>query len=783
MKKNYFLLLFTMICFTVKSNAQTLPCATDIVRQRLLAQHPEMLKTEAALEKEIQERLKKIDYSKAARTTGFVDESGNPDFWYDIPIVVHIIHDFGAEYLSDDSIYEAFKDWNLVYSKQNYDTAYVIKTYQGFIPNSDVRYIGNAHIRLHFATIDPNGNPTKGVTRHRSYLTYTGGEPSKLDDWPPSSYVNIWTVNTMSAGNQEAAAYALEPAGAVSDPEGDGIICLYNYFANAYDGSALAVSKTINHEMGHVFNLYHPWGNDNAPQVALGDDQVDDTPPTWGHFLGGCDTTDPSSDDNSLYDTMFATNYFVVYPSSTPGVDSLVNYPDTTNAQNIMDYTYCSRMFTNGQCARMHAALNSDVAGRNNLWDSTNLSITGALVPFPDYKPIPDYSATLTTGSTTLTNYKTRVNYFTFPNSSVLFNNETWNDTVTNLLWTFTVGTSAQTSTNLTAANVQFTQSGWVNLNMQASGNHTGDSTRVWPRAEFVSSPSATLAEGYVQEFGGSDTAQWPMFNYYNNEFKWQMATVGYDDNNSVEYLGFDTRIDVPDNIFPLTGQPAGDFDDLFSVPFDLTSFGNNPCYLNFYYSGASRTSTTAIDEMDIDYATKTSTGMTQWLNLTKIKGGLDNKGAVSTSYVPSSAADWATKGFNVPPAARTAYTVFRFRYLPGNDPATNNSGGNNFYLDRINFSSWPAIVNNVNMGNVDVALVPNPTSGDAFVIVKDADNTIAQVIVTDITGKVVYKTSEQVSGNEAKIQIPHSAISVQGMYIVQTITGNQAHTQKLVVE
>jgi len=47
----------------------------------------------------------------------------------------------------------------------------------------------------------------------------------------------------------------------------------------------------------------------------------------------------------------------------------------------------------------------------------------------------------------------------------------------------------------------------------------------------------------------------------------------------------------------------------------------------------------------------------------------------------------------------------------------------------------------------------------------------------------VVYTTSRQVTGNEAKIQIPHSFIAVPGMYIVQTITGNQAHTQKLVVE
>jgi hypothetical protein len=272
------------------------------------------------------------------------------------------------------------------------------------------------------------------------------------------------------------------------------------------------------------------------------------------------------------------------------------------------------------------------------------------------------------------------------------------------------------------------------------------------------------------------------MFNYYNNEFKWQMANVGYDDNNSVEYLGFDSRVDIGAGILPPTGPPGGDFDDLFSAPFDLTSFGGSACYLNFYYSGATR-GNLDYDEMDIAYSVVNSNGTISWVNLTKMKPTLDNKGEDSLAYTPSSQADWTVAGFELPGAAKTAYTVFRFRYLPGNDPTTNQSGGNNFYLDKLSFSPFPAAVNNVILGNVGVAVVPNPTSGDAFVVVKDADNTIARVTVMDITGKLIFTTSQQVTGNEAKIQIPHSAIAVPGMYIVQTTTGNQAHTQKLVVE
>ena len=806
MKKNYFLLLFAIMCFAGKINAQEpkmLPCGTDFVHQQLILQHPEVLKYEAQLEEEIQRKLKGIDYSKAARTTT-TDESGNPDFWYDIPIVIHIIHDYGAEYLTDDQLFNDFKDWNIVYSKQNDDTSSVIAPYKGVIisnPPSTVRYIGNPHIRLHLATRDPNGNPTKGITRHRSYITYTAGEQAKLDDWPPSSYVNIWSVNRIpSSGGFTAAAYALVPGGGAGDPAGDGILCDFDYMANSPTSSSV-VGKTINHEMGHVFNLSHPWGSSLFPQTLLGDDNVDDTPPTWGHGNGasGCDYG-PCSDDNSVYDTLYATNYYKVYPSAGGG-DSVVNYPDTTNAQNIMDYTYCSRMFTNGQCARMHAAMNSDVAGRSNLWSLSNLVTVGilspdsTLLPLPDYKPIPEFSATPVGGSTSMTNYKTRLNYFTFPNTNVKLHNETWNDTLTNLVWTFTntaaqptITQSSQTAIDTGVVN-SFAEGGWVTMSMIATGNNTGDTTVTWPRAIFVADPVATSADGYVQSFAGSDTAKWPMFNYYNNQFKWQWANVGLYDNNSIEYTAFDPNVDPADNIFPQTGIPGGDVDDFFTVPFDLSSFSGTACYLNYDYSGGSRSSSSSgiNDTMEIDYATKGAGGvMSAWTNLRIIsKGDLDNKGLESASYTPSSAADWAPMATILPSGAKTSYTVFRFRYLPGNSVNSYGvyGGGNNFYMDRISFAQWPAYVNNVKMGNVDVALVPNPTNGDAYVVVKDADNTVAQIVVTDVTGKVVYKTSEQVTGNEARVLIPHSAISVQGMYIVQTITGNQTRTQKLVVE
>src|SRR5690606_2904125 len=49
-------------------------------------------------------------------------------------------------------------------------------------------------------------------------------------------------------------------------------------------------------------------------------------------------------------------------------VKNCIDYHDTTNTQNIMDYALsCAINFTKGQVDRMHAALLSDVGDRNRL--------------------------------------------------------------------------------------------------------------------------------------------------------------------------------------------------------------------------------------------------------------------------------------------------------------------------------------------------------------------------------------------------------------------------------
>ena len=94
-------------------------------------------------------------------------------------------------------------------------------------------------------------------------------------------------------------------------------------------------------------NLRHLWGNSNSPGDAENcemDDNVTDTPLTSGWTSCNLDGETCGSLDN---------------------------------VQNYMEYSYCGRMFTEGQRTRMRAAMNSNTAQRNQLWTPENLENTG----------------------------------------------------------------------------------------------------------------------------------------------------------------------------------------------------------------------------------------------------------------------------------------------------------------------------------------------------------------------------------------------------------------------
>lgn len=1080
-RKVFSLLSIALIAAGV-ANAQTVePCRTVDANNTYKEYAPEIAKYEEQLRQYINARVNDIASTRSqSKGTAF-----GPDDTLHIPVVVHIVHDYGSEYIPDNDVYEMIDEINEVYLSQNTDLGQVINPFKP--------YIGNPKIMFHLAGKDPKGNPSNGITRHWSYLSDGGDDQAKLNQWDPSSYLNIWTTERIgrSPSSGQILAYAVFPASAAAIPYTDGILSGYSFIRQ---------DKTIPHEIGHYLNLRHTWGNTAVATDCTGDDEVDDTPPTTGHFgngdpygssaAGNCnsnavlydiacnsnttsfgkilldstlfpmvtttdgigfdyqpltnlnfdsvviypsaigeefsithfknntpirtiatksasvgleslgtsfavssidspdtksglrmdfgkyvwidsltiypttlgdtfeiklqtfgkaniktvvgvtnttsgpqvvpfgafipnatyyrlfvsrnpglkadsltkadsiafeatsntrrtipgvvtvsrhyDTTNQQLSDNSMsayrgrynfiydihirYDgltttdsssqTVFLDSFraddvtatYSIKMTKNPGVynDSLgaapyvknikciidlknettngrycglyspyirygyikncVDYPDTVNTQNIMDYSNCPIMFTKGQVDRMRSALAAPVGNRDNLVNDTTHFRTGILSQIggayysknnkPDLKPVPDLSVESVNNNRT---------YYLCNTSNFRFRQRSWRDTITSVTMTFSNGATNPTITQTNTAQLNtvttnsFSQPGWVDVTITATGNNgTGDSTKEFKQLVYAADANTAInpVNGFYMDFEQNDANnpidKWPTFNYYNNDYKWQvMDNVGFTGSGCISYRAYDKR--TGSQVY--TNTPDGDFDDFFTPAFDLTGMVGTECRLNFMTSGAFRVSDSRLmqDELDISYST--NCGET-WIPLKKLdKADIGNKGTVTVEYSPLWHGDWKLQSIDIPVDARQSRVFFRFRYRPGVDDWTQTVGarrmlpgtGNHFYIDRINISPYKLGVNTLLTGDKKVALAPNPTTGSSQLIIKSTSREEAKVLVTDVTGKVVYTTSQMLNGSINTVEIPASAIKVKGVYMIHVQAGNEQFTEKLI--
>lgn len=307
MLKNY--LLATLLISGIAVNGQEHKCATEKKLEMLKAQDPGLEQRMLQQEQQLQELIAKNTAGKQSSTA------------ITIPVVVHVLYSSPVENISYAQVQSQITVLNDDFRRMNSDTTNIPA---GFKPLA-----GDAQIEFCLASLDPNGNPTTGVTYTSTSTsmigsgTYYSSAQGGHDAWDRDSYLNIWVCD-IDGGSTLGFAYYPGTA----PPPIDGVVVDYRFFGTM--GTATPpfhLGRTATHEVGHWLNLIHIWGDDYC-----GDDQVSDTPPqamsTWG-----CST----------------------YPS----YDGCTTTGDGIMFTNYMDYSddNCLNMFTHGQGARMNAAL------------------------------------------------------------------------------------------------------------------------------------------------------------------------------------------------------------------------------------------------------------------------------------------------------------------------------------------------------------------------------------------------------------------------------------------
>jgi Pregnancy-associated plasma protein-A/FG-GAP-like repeat len=264
-----------------------------------------------------------------------------------IPVVVHVVFSTETQNISDAQIQSQIDVLNQDFRKTNLDVATVPAVWQNTAEDARIKFI--------LAVMDPNGNPTNGITRTRTETTSFRIDQNRIkatatggaDPWPADRYLNIWVApNLHDSQNMSVLGYGSFPG---TPAEIDGVVVRHSAFGTS--GTAAApfnLGRTATHEIGHWLNLFHIWGDDGTG--CNGSDKVDDTPNAAGPNFG-CP----------------------IFPSVTCDND-----PDGDMFMNYMDYVddACMVMFTAGQVTRMQAAIDGpralfDFSG-GTAWGSGN---------------------------------------------------------------------------------------------------------------------------------------------------------------------------------------------------------------------------------------------------------------------------------------------------------------------------------------------------------------------------------------------------------------------------
>ncbi len=393
---------------------------------------------------------------------------------YIVPVVFHIIHDYGAENISDAQVLDQMRILNEDYRMLNSDISLVVPAFQNTTADCEIEF------RL--ANVDPNGNCTNGIDRIASPETYIGDDGSKLNYWTRTKYLNVWVVKTISSG---AAGYAYLP-GTAPSASADGIIILSTYIGSIGTGNP-STSRALTHEVGHFLNLLHVWGSTNQPGVSCGNDQVSDTPVTKGWTTCNLNAND------------ICTN----------------NVEE--NVQNFLEYSYCSRMFTPGQKTRMRNALNSTPGQRDQLLANASSVINDPMnlcAPIADFGPFAPV--------------------FVCEGGSVNFSDLSSNGASSAWSWSFPGGTP--NNSNVATPSIQYNTAGTYNVTLTAS-NASGSDNISRTNHVIVSPTTAqyqntTFADSY--ESLATFNSDWFVYNPSGNAFT-RVTNVAYTGSASVK--------------------------------------------------------------------------------------------------------------------------------------------------------------------------------------------------------------------------------------------------------
>ncbi len=699
--KKYTILSFLVLglSLSISQTEKKIPCYTYEAMEELFKTDPEARNRVERFEKEMLDRLNNFTHDHATEKT-----SAPPV--YTVPVVFHVLHQGGPENVSDQVIINALDQVNKDFERTSSDTNLITPFFKPYYVNSEIVF--------KLAKRDPNGNCTSGIIHYfdsKTNWSQSSHFSNCVYTWDPTKYMNVYIVNQIVpsgtvTGGGIIVGYTFKPGSWPTGSQADCIVYNYQYLSGGNPPNA----RSLSHEIGHWLGLSHTWGNTNNPGVSCGDDGITDTPVTKGEF-GGC----PSS----LTTACTQTN---------PAMAG------KNNVENIMNYSGCPRMFTQGQTNLMRNTLQSSVSGRNNLVTASNHTFTAinSTTPCP---PIADFVSV-------------NNSYTVCSNQAIQFKDISFNGTVTSWQWGATNGATI-TNPNASITNITFPNVGTSVVSLTVS-NLQGSSVKT--RTVLAVNGIATAPTPFSESFESGNTPNnWSVQNLNNGSVTWQVTSLSASHGN-VSFLMDGTS--SPANHIDILNMPSMDF------------LSNQGAFLTFKYAYA-RATTSNNDIFRVQLSN--DCGGT-WLNVFALSAAqmASGSGGVTTIPFVPNANQWKFYDCSAHPNfanfinSPCVYARFWFK------EDENGSGfGNRLYVDEVNFTAFTGV--NKFTREVALRIFPNPASEKLSVFMNLGEIQNITFTITDVSGKqIMPPINTTLNAGEQEYSFDISKLS-KGIYFLTT--------------
>lgn len=681
-------------------------CGTMDLLQKRFTERPALKlmfdQRELRLKEVIRQRVMS---GKTLKTTGAIT----------IPVVFHVVLNKQSQ-VTDAQILAQLDTINKDYAGLNAGA--------DKIPAHFRSLFGQSGIQFCLAQRTPQDAPSTGIVRYatnRTSFDYTNNlvkhaESGGADAWDTDKYLNIWICDLSGT----TLGYATFPDDGVKDEQGVAID-----YASLPGGatSGFNQGKTLTHELGHYFNLYHIWGDDQGS--CSGSDEVDDTP-NQGNSTGTCRTGIVT--DNCT--------------QSSPGI----------MYQNYMDYTpdACLLMFTKMQVARMEAAFTTY---RSLLSESNGCVPVDVKDKDAGLKSIRQPSQRICTGS--LTPQVVLVNKGRQTLTSVTIHAVIDNGTVQNYKWTGSLATYAETT--VTLPNLTTVQGNHVlsiytsNPNGAADEDPSNDALSM----DFIYYEpfDAPVTEGFEGLFPPQG---WDIVNEDGGVTWEKTSSAAKTGTASVKIGNFDN-------------QAVGQRDYLRSPTVKIA--GVDSAFVSFQVAAATYTNASAQGNVwdTLQVLISTDCGRTYTSIYKKWGPSLITRStATRTAFTPG-VNEWRREEINIGRFIAGGEVLVAFLNTNGNE--------NDIFLDDINIRT---VTINPNLKEAGFLVTPNPTNGRVSVQFYPHPAKLKSVSIYNVGGQKIAErvTTGEVAGNVYDFDL---TTYPSGLYVVQAEFEDRVLTKKIV--